>query len=85
MIWQELLRSGQERLKKAGVPEAELDGWYLFEAAFGISRARYYLCAGEEAGMGEMPGTAERAGAGAGKERKAQRRKPAIPGFRPAF
>ena len=81
MTWQELLKSGQERLKNAGVPEAELDGWYLFEAAFGISRARYYLCAGEEAGTGELPETEERTGAGGGEKPKGAEKETCDTGF----
>lgn len=53
MTWGELLLKGQERLKNAGVSEYELDAWYLFEHVFGISRARYFLCAKEEVKAGE--------------------------------
>ena len=49
MTWGELLKQGQERLKKAGIQEYELDAWYLFEQAFSMSRARYFLDAKEEA------------------------------------
>lgn len=49
MTWGELLKQGQERLKKAGIQENELDAWYLFERAFSMSRARYFLDAKEEA------------------------------------
>lgn len=38
MTWGELLKQGQERLKKAGIQEYELDAWYLFEQAFSMSR-----------------------------------------------
>ncbi|MFR8016065.1 MAG: hypothetical protein ACLU48_05550 [Clostridiaceae bacterium] len=34
-------------LKNAGIAEADLDAWYLFEQIFGISRAQYFLCARE--------------------------------------
>ena len=47
MTWGELLKQGQERLKKAGIQEYELDAWYLFERAFSMSRARYFLDAKE--------------------------------------
>ena len=40
MTWGELLKQGQERLKKAGIQEYELDAWYLFERAFSMSRGR---------------------------------------------
>lgn len=53
MTWGELLKQGQERLKKAGIQEYELDAWYLFERAFSMSRARYFLDAKEEAAPGE--------------------------------
>ena len=52
MTWGELLKQGQERLKKAGIQEYELDAWYLFEQAFSMSRARYFLDAKEEAAPG---------------------------------
>lgn len=53
MTWGELLKQGQERLKKAGIQEYELDAWYLFERAFSMSRARYFLDAKEEAAPGK--------------------------------
>lgn len=53
MTWEEVLKSGQEQLIRAGIAEAGLDAWYLFEKVFGISRARYYLCARDEAGVSE--------------------------------
>ena len=43
MTWEELLKSASNRLSQAGVPDPELDAWYLMEAAYGLSRARYYL------------------------------------------
>lgn len=52
MTWAMLLNAGRERLSKAGVPDAELDAWYLFEHAFGISRAAYFLQAAKEADAG---------------------------------
>ncbi|MCI7795721.1 MAG: peptide chain release factor N(5)-glutamine methyltransferase [Lachnospiraceae bacterium] len=51
--WGELLAAGKEKLKEAGVAEYDLDAWYLFEHAFGISRMQYFLCSGEQAGPGE--------------------------------
>lgn len=47
MTWGELLFDGQEMLKNAGIAEYGLDAWYLFEHVFGISRAQYFLCAGD--------------------------------------
>ena len=43
MTWEELLKAASNRLSQAGVPDPELDAWYLMEAAYGLSRARYYL------------------------------------------
>ena len=34
---------GRERLRRAGVPEADLDAWYLLEYVTGISRASYLM------------------------------------------
>ena len=36
MTWEELLRSASNRLSQAGVPDPELDAWYLMEAAYGL-------------------------------------------------
>lgn len=41
--YQDLLAWGRGQLAGAGVPEANLDAWYLFSEAFGISRAVYFL------------------------------------------
>lgn len=49
MTWGELLNEGRKRLADAGIAEAKLDAWYLFEWAFGLSKAQYFLCAGERA------------------------------------
>ena len=47
--WGELLAAGKEKLRAAGVAEYDLDAWYLFEKAFGISRMQYFLCSGDQA------------------------------------
>lgn len=39
---------GRERLKAAGVPEPDLDAWYLLESVTGVSRALYYARPGQE-------------------------------------
>lgn len=46
-IWADVLNYGKKILKNAGIAEADLDAWYLFEQIFGISRAQYFLCARE--------------------------------------
>ena len=46
-IWADILNYGKKILKNAGIVEADLDAWYLFEQSFGISRAQYFLCARE--------------------------------------
>lgn len=51
MTWEKLLKAGTDALSDAGIGEAGLDAWYLFERAFGMSRARYYLCARDEASV----------------------------------
>ena len=53
MTWGELLLSGQEKLKAAGIREYSLDAWYLFEHAFGMGRADYFLRAREPAAAEE--------------------------------
>ena len=46
-IWADVLNYGKQVLKDAGIAEADLDSWYLFEQIFGISRAQYFMCARE--------------------------------------
>lgn len=46
-IWADVLNYGKKILKNAGIVEADLDAWYLFEQSFGISRAQYFICARE--------------------------------------
>lgn len=46
-IWADVLNYGKKILKNAGIVEADLDAWYMFEQIFGISRAQYFLCARE--------------------------------------
>ena len=35
-IWADVLNYGKKILKNAGIVEADLDAWYLFEQIFGI-------------------------------------------------
>lgn len=46
---QTIYREGKEQLELSGVPDADLDAWYLLEFVTGISKARYY--GNPEAGM----------------------------------
>ena len=39
----EALRQAAESLVKAGVPDAEVDAWYLFEHVSGMNRSAYFL------------------------------------------
>lgn len=39
---QTIYREGKEQLEAAGVPDADLDAWYLLEFVTGISKAQYY-------------------------------------------
>ncbi len=48
---QMIYREGKEQLEAAGVPDADLDAWYLLEFVTGISKARYY--GNPEAGIDE--------------------------------
>ncbi len=43
MTSREALRQSVETLKAAGVTEAEVDAWYLFEHVTGMNRAAYFL------------------------------------------
>lgn len=46
-------RQGTEKLKNAGVPEAQLDAWYLLEHVTGIGRAAYYAYPDRELPAGQ--------------------------------
>lgn len=48
---QTIYREGKEQLELSGVPDADLDAWYLLEFVTGISKARYY--GNPKAGMEE--------------------------------
>ena len=48
---QTIYREGKEQLELSGVPDADLDAWYLLEFVTGISKAQYY--GNPEAGMEE--------------------------------
>lgn len=50
MTLREACREGAARLRKAGVPEAELDAWYLLEWASGVSRSHYLAYPEEKLG-----------------------------------
>ena len=47
--WGQILAAGQKCLKEAGIAEFDLDAWYLFEHAFGISRMQYFMCSVQKA------------------------------------
>ena len=47
--WAQVLATGQKQLQDAGIAEYNLDAWYLFEHAFGISRMQYFMCSAKEA------------------------------------
>lgn len=42
MTLKDTYTDGKQRLEQAGVPEADLDAWYLLEYVTGISRAAFY-------------------------------------------
>lgn len=48
MKLQEALSKGKEILKEAGIPDFELDAWYLLEYVCKIDRSQYYLNSMEE-------------------------------------
>lgn len=41
--YREILQEARQRLQEAGIEEAVPDAWYLFEEAFGMSRADYLM------------------------------------------
>lgn len=48
MTWQEVLKSGTEKLQACGIEEAGQDAWILLEEYGQIDRAHYFLCQNEE-------------------------------------
>lgn len=48
MNLRESCRAAAEKLRLAGVPEPELDAWYLLEYVTGVSRAAYFADPGRE-------------------------------------
>ena len=50
MTLREACRYGADRLRDAGVPEAELDAWYLLEWVSGLGRSHYLAYPEEELG-----------------------------------
>ncbi len=53
--WKEILDRGAEKLKEAGIEEAGLDAWYLFERAFHMDRVHFLMEQMREAGGGILP------------------------------
>lgn len=53
MNYMQIWKEGTAVLKAAGVPEAELDAWYLFSECFGMSRMDYLMRQQEEADVPE--------------------------------
>lgn len=51
--WEQILTAGKAFLGEAGIAEANLDAWYLFEQAFQMDKARYFLRCREQACAGE--------------------------------
>ena len=51
--WGQILAAGQKCLKDAGIAEYDLDAWYLFEHAFGISRMQYFMCSVQKADVND--------------------------------
>ena len=45
-IWADVLNYGKKVLKNAGIVEADLDAWYLFEQSFGISGRSIFFAQG---------------------------------------
>lgn len=43
MTLEQLLQSGESRLFKAGIEDAEIDAWYLLEHSLSIDRVTYFL------------------------------------------
>ena len=53
MTLRDVLKRGETELSEAGVPEAELNAWYLFSRCFSLERSRYFLHQEEPAGEKE--------------------------------
>ena len=55
MTLKEAYRQGRDRLSDAGIPEADLDAWYLLEQVTGISRALLRGSRKRDPGNGSQP------------------------------
>lgn len=55
MTWREHLNRISEQLKQSGVPDAELEAWYLLEETTGMNRTSYLLHREEEPGPEREP------------------------------
>lgn len=53
VTWEQILTVGKDFLRGAGIAEADLDAWYLFQQAFHMDKARYFLRCREQARTGE--------------------------------
>ena len=54
MNYRSALKEGTEYLKSHGVPESELDAWYLLEYCTGISRTQYFVKQADEMSEEEL-------------------------------
>ena len=48
MTLQETYEYGKKQLNTVGIPEFELDAWYLLEHVTGMSRTQYFMCSNQE-------------------------------------
>ena len=55
MTYRQIMSDGVNRLRKAGVKEAESNAWIIMEDVFSISRTQYLINADEYAESGKIP------------------------------
>ena len=48
MTYREVWNWGKEILRHAGIPEADLDAWFLLEYVTGMTKTQYYVRDQEE-------------------------------------
>ena len=65
---QSLLREGESRLSKAGITEARVDAWLLFESATGLDRTHYFMRSKENVDEAVVTAYLEKIARRAGRE-----------------
>ena len=66
MTYREVWNWGKEILRHAGIPEADLDAWFLLEYVTGMTKTQYYVRSTEGNFLGEAGASDRKIGLDAG-------------------